>query len=160
MNLYLGLVAPARAPAAPRLKKALLGQLLPAVPPQRAAANDRRDLVDGQVQQVHEAAGAAAAHGRALRGGAASDLGEPGAPRRGLVRQERFPAVRRWLPQGNLVRHDWSERKIRKWVQQFGRKKCGGIWFNGRVGWVLILEAPIESFSDSVLGIRTIKINL
>jgi len=109
VNLYLGLVAPApvRAPAAPRRKQALLEQLLPAVPPQRAAAKDRRDLVDGQVQQVHEPAGAAAAHGRALRGGAASDLGEPGAPRRGLVRQERSsPEVRRWRAQYNLVRHD------------------------------------------------------
>jgi len=142
VNLYLGLVAPARTPSARRRKQALLEQLLPAVPPQRASAKSRRDLVDGQVQQIHEPAGAAAAHGRALRSGAASDLGKPAAPRRGLVRQEPLPA-----PSNRLARHDlvWlvnkgSERKIRKWVQEFGRKKWGGIsvfWFNGRIGWIL-----------------------
>lgn len=100
VNLYLGLVAPVRTPAAPRRKQALLDQLLPAVPPQRAPAKSPRDLVDGQVQQIHEPAGAAAAHGRALRSGAASHLGEPVAPRRGLVRQERLPA-----PADSLARH-------------------------------------------------------
>jgi hypothetical protein len=94
-------------------------QLLPAVPPQPAPAKSRQDLVDGQVQQIHEPAGAAAAHGCALRSSAASDLCEPAAPRRGLVRQERLSA-----PADSLARHDlvWlvnkgSKRKIRKWVR-------------------------------------------
>ena len=79
VSLKLCSVAAAGAAAPPRHRRelTLLHHLPAALPPHRAAAEPRGDLVDGEHKKVDEATWAAAAHGGALGGGPAGDLGEP-----------------------------------------------------------------------------------
>lgn len=101
MDLELGVIAAAGAPAAPGLKKTLLDHALEALPLDRAAAEPRRDLVDGEHEEVHQPAGAAAGHGGAPCGGLAGHLGETGTCR--VVDGEQ------WLP---AIQGRWADDEL------------------------------------------------
>ena len=110
MYLELRVVAAARAAAAARLYDTLLDHAAEALLLEGAAAEPRRNLVDGEVEEVYEPARATAGHGGALCGGLTCQLRETDTPGGGFTGQQPLPAVHGRWAEDDLPSHDELDR--------------------------------------------------
>ncbi|KAF7804205.1 uncharacterized protein G2W53_043316 [Senna tora] len=118
VNLTLGVVAAARAPAPPRRQHPL------PVLPQRAAAEAGGDLVDGQHQKIGDGAGEATADGGALRRDSPDNLADSAAL--DDVKGSPRPAA----PSG------WDKDQSTRILDSIG----GGLREKGKIRRLMILE--------------------